>query len=310
MALDPRTALAPDCSDCGDLALPAIDTASVLSRLPAALINRAQGEDPTPELLAGDILGEDTLFGPLGGGGTPQWALARILAEEAGAFVLGWRTAEALQLAIGEVRTVDGRLVSQCPHARREDLDRLGAQFGIARPNGFSDCCYWRLVHLILFQPGPTTWRLAEIAALYTGVRPLIAETQARVRLTWPVEPSYGVPGAAYFNHAGYFDRVGHWVTDASAPAAELDGYWGDGAWWDTSAPAAGLPLREALDLAKPAGVYVALVNVPQFGRAGCSGATTRAPGSGRGFWSLAPADVAAQQIGEVLGTSQEGVVL
>lgn len=312
MANDPRTTLAAGCSDCGTLELRPTDPLAVLARLPPHLFNQEPGDPYIPPLHAGDLIWDDTVFGPSGGAGTPQWNLARILAEEKDHFVLGWRTAEALQHAIGNVQVVDGRLVSQCPHARHEDLDRLGAQFGVSRPLGFTDCCYWRLVHLLVFQPGSTRWRLAEIAHLFTGVRPIVTEAVARVRLAWPFTPVYaGIHGITFFDDQGFYDRDAYWVGDPSGLVTALDSYWAEGEhaegfWGERPTASAGLRLRDAIDLARPAGVYIAYVNEPLNGRAGCKGATTRAPGTFAGNWNEAPADIAARQAAQQ--SAQSGV--
>lgn len=313
MANDPRTTLAGNCSDCGTLELRPTDPLSVLARLPHHLFNLQAGEPYIPPLVAGDLIWDDTVFGPLGGEGTPQWNLARILAEEKDHFILGWRGAEALQHAIGEVKVVDGKLVTQCPHARHQDLDRLGAQYGVSRPLGFTDCCYWRLVHLLVFQPGSTAWRLAEIAQLFTGIRPQVTESPARLRLAWPFTPAYaGIHGLTFFDDAGFFNHDAFWNAAPSGPVTALDSYWceGDefagGFWGERPTAAAGMRLRDAINLARPAGVHVGYVNEPLNGRAGCKGATTRAAGTFPGTWNEAPADVAANQAAQQ--SAQSGV--
>lgn len=315
MAGDPRTTLAAACSDAGVVTVEPTRPLDVLRRLPEALFDLSPGEPDIPALLAGDVLDEDVIFGPGGGGGTPQWALARILAEERDQFVLGWRTAEAIQHATGRVFAADRRLVSETPHARGADLDKLGGQFGLGRPDGFSDCCYWRLIQLVLFQPGATAWRLVEIAELYTGVRPSVVEEPARIRLTWPRPRAYeGVAGLTFFDHLEGLDRGAFWNADPPGPDTTLDSYWNDVSdpsgipsyWHSDAKPAVGTPIELALALAKPAGVYVALVDIPRMGASGCGGATTRTDGVGRGVWSPAPTDVEVLHLEQLLSQSEE----
>ena len=315
MAGDPRTTLAATCSDDAAITVEPTPPLDVLRRLPEALFDLRAGDAFVPALLAGDILDEDTIFGPIGGGGTPQLAIARILAEERDHFRLGWLTAEAIQHATGMVTVADGRLVSESPHARGTDLDKLAGQFGLGRPDGFSDCCYWRLIQLVLFQPGPTAWRLVEIADLYTGVRPSVIEEPARIRLTWPRPRAYeGIAGLTFFDHLEGFNAGAFWTADPPGPDTALDSYWSDvddqsgevGYWHADAKPAVGTPIELALSLAKPAGVFVALVDIPRMGASGCGGATTRTAGIGRGAWSTAPADIEALLITDTLAQSEE----
>lgn len=288
MSLSSRCA---SCAGCPEISAPKADPLSVLRRLPEALFNlNAPSGDFVPELLAGDPVTDLTIFGPLGQDDTtPQYELARIFAEEKARFILGWRTAEALQLGLGVMTEGEAGVVSNCPHAAGVDLDRVGAQFGVGRPMGFTDCCYWRLVQLLLFTPGPTTWRLLEIAELYTGTRPDAVERPAAITLRWPQVPT----GATFWRESAPDDVDQHYNHGArwSGPSPAnpyADTYWRDGvaddvdAFWSVTNARSGLSLLQALKLAKPAGVFVDFENLPTPGIGGCLGATLRAEGAGR----------------------------
>ena len=298
MASDPKTLAAVNCDDCGLVTVPATDPAQVLRRLPTGLFNVAAASEPTvPALLVEDVLYDATVFGPLGSDdATPQYEIARVLSQEIDRFRRGWQTAESLQLGLGDASVSDGRTVSPTPRASGADLDRVAEQYGIGRPPGFTDCCYWRLVVLLLFTPGPTVWRLCEIAALYTGLRPQPIEAPALLTLQWPeLLPTHVPAGTTFFNTGGGYNSRAFFVGDQGAPSTAFDAFWreadageGDTFWQSSSADAAvgvGLTLAQALAIAKPAGVAIALVNPPRSGASGCLGVSARVPATGRGYW-------------------------
>lgn len=282
MASDHRTTLAENCEDCGLLSGGRTDPATVLNRLPAALWNRRRPTvESVPALAGGDVVYDDTPFGPIAGDETLQWNLARIMAEERDQFVQAWRQAEAEQLAIGTVEAQDGALISQCPHASGRDLDRLGEQLGVGRPPGFTDCCYWRLVTLMLFQPGATRWKLVEIAELFTGIRPAAVEELKLITLVWPD----GQPEVS-FEDLGHYDTDGY-LGGATAAGDDLEGFCDYDSFWQPSVTGqAGFGLCLALDRAKPAGTAIRFINEPPNGVSGCKGSTTRtAAETIRGHW-------------------------
>lgn len=282
------------CETCTSIEVPPTNPAEILSRLPAAIFDLTPGSTGRSALIAGDTLQEDTIFGPEAGDGTPQWALAVLLAEERDRFVLGWRTAEALQLGLGRLREIDGHVDTECPHAAGRDLDRVGGQFGVPRPLGFGDCCYWRLLQLLLFQAGPTVHRLLGIAELYTGVRPMAVETLAKIGLVWPVPQSFeGLAGQTFWGAHQYIGADAYWSDEPPALETALDSFWAPlsptttygGLWQPAPAERESLNLVDALNLAKPAGIVVELVNTPMAGRSGCSGSTLRGASTLRGVW-------------------------
>jgi len=311
---DAVTSSSPRCADCGLPVVPRTDPLEVLRRLPAELFNLAPpiqdtflGSQWDEEVIAGAGDGASgAIFGVVPGiGVTLQYDLARILAQEKDAFRAKWAEAQALQLALGRMEVVDGKVHGQCPRARGADLDRLGAQFGVGRPPGFTDCCYWRLVRLVAFQRGGTALLLVEIAELFTGIRPAVLEVPAKITLHWPgpspEEPGGTAPGWQFFDHQGFVDTalIGRpggtfWAggTIAPAPTNDYDGFWstggdsaaGDYFWADTARPCAPT-LRDVLEQVKPAGVALILEHVPRQGAIGCSGATRRGGEASRGFW-------------------------
>lgn len=291
--------LAPCCAPCAELTQPPTDPAEILRHLPAALFSRRRPQPPGGAQFPNIILGE-TQFGPVGGEEpTPQWELARLFAQERDELVRVWRRLVADQHGAGRVQTRNGESISECPHAEGADLDRVGEQFGVGRPTGFTDCCYWRLVALLTWMPGTTAWLIRELAELYTGIRPALVEAPAKLTLTWP-----GSAGVGYFgarrddagDPGGWFYGRSYYDGQAAAPASKWHGYWLSGLthdnespaprvpnsfWGRSAAHARGLDLHGAIELVKAAGVFVAYVNEPPSGLGGCYGATLRRPQSG-----------------------------
>lgn len=272
MPSDPRTALASNCDDCGLLVSRAVDHGSLLGRLPPELWNRARPTAETiPPLTGADPVFDYTPFGPLAGDETLQWNISRIVAEEATRFVEALDIAQADQLAIGRASERDGALATECHHARGADLDRLGEAFGVGRPRGFTDCCYWRLVTLILFQRGSTTWRLLDLAELYTGVRPAAVEGLKTISLVWPDPPG---AGESFFDR-DFLEQTASFGGVSDEPRF-IAGYFDNDFWDEASDRSIGFGLHLAVERAKPAGTAVFYVNEPQNGRGGCLGATSR----------------------------------
>jgi hypothetical protein len=312
------TAKASSCDDCGLVTVTPSDVGVTLDRLPPALFNRDRPATEPGEGAKWDVDTFDNgVFDEVvtGDDVTLQYELARLLTREKDRFVLDWRTVEALQLGLGTlVLNDDGTVVSgDGIRARGADLDRLGEQYGIGRPQGFTDCCYWKLVQLILFTAGATTWKLLEIAELYTGHRPLFVETPAKIALIWPVSAGGSFFGSTTVGQSpqyGAFNLHGFYASDHGSPplAAASNGVWrradqqalyANGDLYDLAPPwpsstwrshaltqAGGMDLMHALNLAKPAGVFIELVHVPAAGSSGCGGATTRGPVVGRGRWT------------------------
>lgn len=288
---------APNCPGCADLTVTATDPVDVLRRLPGALFSRRRPIPPM-EATFDEIVLDETQFGPIGGTDpTPQYELARLFAQEKDAFRLGLRQAFALQVGPGRMRVnAAGETICQCPRAAGADLDRLGGQFGISRPLGFTDCCFWRLVQLLLFKPGTTTWLLRELAELYTGVRPALLESPAKLTLSWPVgggvsfsdlrtaaDPTSGW----YADHDAYADGDAEIAPpdafhayaledlDENEPlpaGLRVNAFAVSG---DASAPT-GLLLEQAIAAVKAAGIAVDYLNRPAAGLRGCYGATLR----------------------------------
>lgn len=287
MAEDTITSVATSCSECEPQKPPETDPARILERLPRSLFRLDRPSEPA-EQSRDIVVGDWVLDAPLGvpaENATILWDVARTIAYERDVFVWQWRVAEANQLGLGRMEVVDSAVQSECPRATGVNLDRVGAQYGVTRPAGFTDCCYWRLVLLLLFTPGPTTWLLREIAELYTGERPEIDEAPARITLLWDPTVTEG-----FWDAESYWDSTGWWESDPSPPtvAADTDGFWdADDSFWDHLLPggAPGLTLEKALELVKPAGVHLVLQDVPLAGSAGCSWATARAE-AGVGWWA------------------------
>lgn len=294
------TVHAPRCADCSILTAEPTRPRELLDRLPEALFSRAAPVDPEGATFD-EIFFDETVFGPVGGTEpTPQWELARNFVRERNQVVLALRQAVADQHGLGLMRVTDDGVAGQCPRASGAALDRVGEQFGIGRPTGFTDCCYWRLILLLLFKPGSTRWLLSELAELYTGTRPGVTETPARLTLTWPTAAAQSFYGARTDdpeNPGGWFHNVdAFYAGDAPPPApAAVQGFWLAGG--DAGQPrsffgpttvriARGLDLAGALDLVKAAGVAVALANLPKQGRTGCYGAALRGGELGGAVWA------------------------
>jgi len=307
------------CADCTLVAStprPRADTGSLLRRLPAALFNLTVaaidkvadflagslvgdntvfGASAVPAFLAGDAPTETTVFGPLGAtdDATPQYGLARVIVDEENQFIGGWQLGEEQQLGLGRLQETAFGVTAEAPGAVGADLDYTGSQFGIGRPSGFTDCCYWRLIQLMVFTPGPTLKKLLDVAELFTGVRPAATEEPLLITLTWPIPPGndsyWPPPGAPDSDRDIYWDYRGQWWGPATPVSVELDLYWVSGdptpidKFWPASDPSelpAGMTLEKALQIVKPAGVVIRLRNAPPAGSSGCSGATQR------GSWS------------------------
>jgi len=306
---DEITHSSPSCANCPALRVSKTDPLDVLRRLPQELFNLSPPEN---EGFLGseweeEVLADSAIFGEIPPEGvTPQYELARIHAEEKDRFRLTWARARALQHGLGKMTVVDGKVVGQCPRAAGGDLDRLGEQFGVGRPPGFTDCCYWRLVVLMRFTPGIGREKLLEVAELFSGIRPVAIEEPARITLRWPAPapaaPGGPRPGQQFWSDKGFISspRVGRpgglfWSSGTGAAIDRTKRYWfwksgltssaGQFFWSSSGGP--GVPsLRDVLDEVKPAGVALELENVPRLGAIGCSGATKRgAPAGVEGFW-------------------------
>lgn len=293
---------APRCAGCAEISVPATDPVEILRRLPEALFSRKRPVPPQ-EATFDEIILDVTQFGPIGGvDPTPQYELARLFAQEKDAFRLGWLRAEANQLGLGLMSVgSDGETLCQCPRAAGRDLDRVGEQFGVGRPLGFTDCCYWRLVQLLLFKPATTVWIIRELAELYTGIRPAVLEEPAKLTLSWPVSG-----GASFADRRVAADPTSGWYADVDAfadgdvelaPADAHHAFALDAI--DESVPlpgtlrinnfavsggeytATGLTLEQAIERTKAAGIFVDYLNMPPAGRGGCFGATLRGAATG-----------------------------
>lgn len=290
---------APLCAACEALVVPATDPLSILRRLPERLFNLAVRVSPE-EAIFDDVFFDESRFGPIPGfDPTPQYELARVFAQEKDAFVLFWRQAVALQHGMG-ILTVDGEGVvsGQCPRAQGDDLDRVGLQYGVGRPRGFTDCCYWRLVTLLLFVPGATRWQISELCQLYTGIRPKITEEPAKLILTWPTGGGVSFfddrtddaePGGWFLDQDAYLDgdvaiaglaeKYHGYLQSGAEEAGDVPTYLGDAS--TQGGGLSGLTLAQAIARAKAAGVAVVLDSLPPSGIAGCYGATERRQQSG-----------------------------
>ena len=219
---------------------------------------------------------------------------------------MGWREAESLQLGLGRMTlTASAQVEGECPHASGDNLNRVGEQYGIGRPSNFNDCCYWLLIVLLLFEPGPLSWLMRSVGELYTGIRPGVVETPALIQLVWnpttgltdeELETYWDDTGTSGVLDGGFYDMSAIWNADGqdASPVAEDDGFWLEGAheeadsFWssagglptgtlDRSAAAGeGLDLLGALAWVKPAGVALVLSNEPNDGKSGCSGVNVR----------------------------------
>ena len=283
------------CDDCGLVPLPNSGpddrlraNLEVLRRLPESLFNVDPpiGEEGTGGFDVGKW--DHARFDQLDGGedGTPQYQIAKAFAMERDRFIQSWLQAEANQLGLGRTHIVAGVELTEGIHAQGADLDRLLGSWGIGRPHGFTDCCYFRLWVLLLFTTQKTPWLLRELGELYTGTRPDINVTAAgsadllKVILTWPaamqVMTFVGGPGGV---------GVSYLVGDLPTRPSAFDPYVAGNATHagDTFIGASaivgggggsGLTLEQAIGLVKAAGVAVELRNRPRAGMTGCDGAT------------------------------------
>ena len=293
------TKFAANCDDCGLITKKPCSSADILQRLPEALFNLTPGSKGVPgSEWEEEVITDEAVFGVIPGTEfTPQAGLAQILADEKERILHGLRQAEADQLGLGIMSTAKERVAGQCPHAQGRDLDRVGQQYGIARPLGFTDCCYWRLVVLMLFKPGPTCWVCREVSQLYTAQRPRCRELPNIVELIWPFS---GVAKPFWSNESdtplAFWDSLALWRDEGSfvypGGDGEIDGWWsqdGDMAdgrtFWDPAPPLSpGMLLEQAISLVKPAGIVVRYVNKPR--RGGCFAATTTHAAAIRGRWN------------------------
>ncbi len=281
------------CDPCPALTVPVTDPVDILKRLPEALFDFRRPAAGNPGAVFDEIFFDETIFGPIDPTEpTPQYEIARFLAQEKDAFVLEWRRAVSLQLGLGILQS-DGS--HQCPHAEGEDLDRVAEQYGVPRPLGFSDCCYWQLVLLVLFKPGTTRWLISEICDLYTGLRPSMIEEPAKLILTWPVNGGPSAfddrtddpePGGWAYDNDSVFDgdiplpgepqaAHGYWHDQAASPGVgDLVTAYGDG----PDGAGLGLTLDLAIGRVKAAGVAVSHISRPVDGIGGCFGETRRGP--------------------------------
>lgn len=297
MARDLVTENAPNTVDAERIPLKVSDPRDFLRRLPTKSGNRGLFNDaaPVPEGVLGAMFDEDTVLDQMvlgytqGEAPTPQYEIARTFSLERDLFVWGLDEARALQLGMGHMEAADGSVTGESPRASGAQLDRIAEQYGLGRPRGFTDACYWRLLLLVLFQPGPTLWRMREIAALYTGIWPTAEEIPCKITLSWPASV-----WATYFDHNKFLDRNWWWNGDAAMPGQPTahHGYYVSGdsnnhqRFWGTgdSGGPPGFALIDALDVVKPAGVAVELVNAPS-GISGCYGACAR--GTARKTWEF-----------------------
>lgn len=277
------------CNPCPSLTVPITDPLEILRRLPPALFDMREPTPGDPGATFDEIFFDETIFGPIDPTEpTPQYELARFIARERDAFVLTWRRAKALQHGLGIIGENDSH---QCPHAEGTDLDRVAEQYGVPRPMGFTDCCYWKLVLLLLFKPGTTRWIISELCELYTGHRPALAEEPAKLIITWPTGGGvsfFGAltndaePGGWFLGTNLYLDGDvpvagnaetyhGYWQPSASV-AGDKPTYLGDG----PDGAGLGLTLDQAIARVKAAGVAVSHIDRPAEGREGCFGETRR----------------------------------
>jgi len=289
MAGDLLTTHAENCDDCGLVPRPAADPQEVLDRLPP-LFNRASPAEPTtPPLLVDDPMYDGTIFGPTGSDdASPEYELARAFSGEKARLLQGIATARATQLGMGHATADDGRVTGQTPHAGGADLDRIGRDYGVGRPLGFTDCCYWRLVKLMRFLPGGSLWRMREACALFTGERPRVEQGPGWIRFAWHSLMAAPPAERPYLNYRSYANRS-HLVEVAGGGGETGENHFYAGSAVRPGyvsrlrAHSGGLRLIDALGLMKPAGVHVELINQPRPGRSGCWGSTLRVQSGFRG---------------------------
>lgn len=180
---------AANCADCGLMPIRRYGVRMALERLPERLFNLEGPDFPAGYGAEFDVdQFDESIFGiVVGEEPTPQYELARIVAAERDLLAHGMRLAEAQQRGLGILGIDDGGSVhGQCYHAEGRDLDRVGEQFFVGRPANFSDCCYWRLVQLMVFSPGAAALpKILALAALYTGDCPRVLEEPNKLILEW-----------------------------------------------------------------------------------------------------------------------------
>ncbi len=278
------------CAPCPALSVPVTDPLEVLQRLPEALFNFGRPIEGNQGATFDEIFFDETIYGPLDPTEpTPQYEIARVIAAERDHFVLEWRRSVSLQLGLGIVGDNDSH---QCPHAEGSDLDRVAEQYGVPRPMGFTDCCLWKLVLLLLFKPGTTRGVISEICQLYTGHQPAIYEEPAKLIITW--SNSGGVsflgprsedadPGGWFLGADFYFDGDavisgddemyhGYFHDGATEDPGDRQTFFGDG----PAGVGLGLTLDQAIGRVKAAGVAVSHANRAIDGIGGCFGETRR----------------------------------
>jgi hypothetical protein len=278
------------CAPCPALSVPVTDPLEILQRLPEALFDFRPPFAGDPGATFDEIFFDETIFGPLDPTEpTPQYEFARIIAAERDHFVLEWRRSVSLQLGLGHMEAEDGS--HQCPHAEGEDLDRVAEQYGVPRPMGFTDCCYWKLVLLVLFKPGTTRWLISEICELYTGHRPALYEEPAKLIIGWPTGGGVSFlddrtddadPGGWFIGVDAYVegdamiagdDEMYHgYVQAGPEEAGDRRTFIGDG----PDGAGLGLTLDQAIGRVKAAGVAVSHIDRAPDGRGGCFGETRR----------------------------------
>lgn len=235
-------------------------------------------------LEASATLDESITFGPTLINATPQHAIARIINNEANRVALAIEIAKALQLAPIDV---DG-----AAYAENEDLDRIGAQFGIGRPYGFSDKNYWKLIKLIQFTPGFTVNKLLDICELYYGSRPDIIQLVNGYTIRWP-QPAqwftYFRDGSAIDTIDKHYGRSGTFARKPLLPGEKYDETYdqvvitiGDvgsffdyeTAWSEYEPIGMNNTLQDVISANSPAGVFVRYENLDSIFSLGAYGET------------------------------------
>lgn len=193
--------------------------------------------------------------------------------------------ASAATLGASPVERSDGRYETGCDHASGDLLDTLAAQYGAARPLGFSDCCLWALVQLLVFRRPDVASRahLKDIIELYTGIEVVLTEGLGIVE----VKPAAFEAALGYWDYSAYADKTIAFGADPTPVAA--DTYFNRADWYENPASIARSPgpsLAEALDAVRVPGVQVTFVQMPPVGASGCFSATLRGPKAHQQFFS------------------------
>lgn len=309
MPSEPTTLHAQACDDCGLIPLRPTDPRELLKKLPVRSGARGLFRGDGPSLPLGLRL-DDPDSGVALGPAYPRYdsdgniryttnndgdtvpieddpplifEIARLLTTERDAFRRGIEQAAALQRGIVNlhVDVGSGRSTGDGVYALGVDLDLIGRSYGIGRPFGFTDCCYWRLIELLLWQKGgPTPWRAREVATLYTGRRPLAVIEPDLLTLTWGAARARGYADrGAYADHSyGIHDPE----VDVDPPITPKPGNGYATTTNRTNSAYArsvgthsiGMTLTQALDRVIPDGMHIRLNNVPQHG--GCLGSVFR----------------------------------